>query len=54
MRQLEARFVPLIERALAYELGPADIPATRALLRCTLERSRRFERGGMEAPAEAG
>jgi hypothetical protein len=33
-------FAPLIQRALAYELQPADIPATQALLRCTLERSR--------------
>lgn len=33
-------FAPLIQRALAYELQPADIPATQALLRYTLERSR--------------
>jgi hypothetical protein len=56
MGRLEARFAPLIERALAYQLSPADIPATRALLRYTLDRSGQFERGGVEAapPADAG
>jgi hypothetical protein len=41
MRQLDARFAPLIERALAYQLSPADIPATREFLRYTLDRSHR-------------
>jgi hypothetical protein len=45
MRRLDARFAPLIERALAYQLTPADIPETQAFLRYTLERSRRFEPG---------
>lgn len=36
------QFASLIQRALAYQLQPADIPATQALLRHTLERSRQF------------
>ena len=40
MARLDPSFAPLIERALAYTLTPADIPATRALLRYTLARCR--------------
>jgi hypothetical protein len=42
MNNLDSRFAPLIERALAYQLTPADIPATQDYLRYTLERSRPF------------
>ncbi len=45
MRHLDARFAPLIERALAYQLSAADIPATREFLQYTLERSRRLKPG---------
>lgn len=39
LTRLDARFASLIQRALAYQLTPADIPATHDLLRYTLERS---------------
>jgi hypothetical protein len=42
---VDARFAPLIQRALAYQLRPDDIPATQDLLRYTLARSRRWEAG---------
>jgi hypothetical protein len=38
LSHLDPRFAPLIQRALDYHLTPADIPATQALLRYTLER----------------
>jgi hypothetical protein len=43
LAHLDKRFASLIQRALAYQLTPADIPATQELLRYTLDRSRSTE-----------
>jgi hypothetical protein len=53
MRHLDRRFVPLIERAIADQLNQADIPATQAFLRYTLDRSREFKVSSGEEPPRA-